>query len=119
MTSRRAGCPLRIEALVIARRTTQGIELAGAGDELPHSRGTLVRHGTGQEARLGLCEINEFLRNAFFFQNALDHRLVAATAAEAAEQGVTPRIRREVMYVGENRIGKLQRYAGGSIFHFA
>ncbi len=103
---------LGIEALVDVGVARQAV--VGAGHELPHAAGAgAAIDGLRLEARFGHGQVDQVLRHAFFGQNALDHRLVAAGALEGVQQRVVAFLRvGEEVDVGGHVVVHHQRQVG-------
>src|SRR5579872_120015 len=86
----------------------QAVTLSSTSHELPNTAGTYSRNRVRMEARLGLCQIDQVLWNAFFFENILDQVPVAAAERESVFQSGTPPSR-EVIDVPSNLVGHHQR----------
>ena len=71
---------LRILAVIHPPVALQAVAARPAGHELPDSTSADSRQSERVEARFGLRQVNQILRNALFLQDAANHRVVAARA---------------------------------------
>src|SRR5437762_1666649 len=83
MTSGSSSRLFRIITLVDPPRLAQPIFFAARRNELPHAFGLGPRYGTGFKGTFSLGQVNEVQRNAFFLQNAFDHRLESPHALQS------------------------------------
>src|ERR1700733_1440703 len=108
MMCRSARRLLRILPVIDPPAAFESVALSAAAHELPHAASPSARNSQRMESRLRLREINQFLRNAFFPQNAPNHILVAARASQSTLQRPAPAIGKIINIAG-NLVGHDQR----------
>src|SRR5579872_6266632 len=95
----------------------QAVCFGSASHKLPHSSCPCSGQRQWMEARLGLRQINQILRNSFIAQRLLNHRAITATARQRGlKRPTTPR--REVIDITRNLIGHHQRQIRVRCLHF-
>src|SRR3954470_22148649 len=81
-----AGGFLRVLPIIRPGIAMQVVSPGAARHELPDSASSGTRNRIRMEARFGLRQIDEILRNAFFPERALDHLPIASATSETALQ---------------------------------
>src|SRR5205823_2368134 len=92
--------------------------MAAPCHELPHSRRGLSRKRTRQKARFRLRQMDQFLRQTLFVQNALDQWAITSGPPQPGNESVlsTPR---KIMDISENGVVDRERklrYGGLDLF---
>ena len=79
-----AGGLLGILAVVHIYVVVHTIAPGAAAHELPDAAGAYARDGQGMKSGFGLRQVNEILRDAFFFQDRQHHLAIPAGAGQCA-----------------------------------
>ena len=92
----------------------QAVSAGAAAHELPDAAGADAGDGERMESGFGLRQVNQILRDAFFFQDRQHHFAVAAGAGQGALEDAASAIG-EVGDVTGDLVGHHQRQVGVSV----